>query len=249
VRPRWETGPAEIVLVRHGHSTANAADDAAHEAGAEELDLDVRDADVELSDTGREQVRGLARWLAELDDDERPTLAVTSPFVRAAQTAELALEEVDVELLVDERLRERDMGVLDGLTRAGVEAQHPDEAARRQKLGKFWFQPQSGESWADVCLRVRSFLDELRHGYDGARVWLFTHQAVIMAFRYVLEDLSEQDVLSIDREQPVPNASVTRYRRKDAFLELDTVADTAHVERSDAGVTRQSSGSEHGHAG
>jgi broad specificity phosphatase PhoE len=239
VRPRWETGPAEIVLVRHGHSTANAADTAAHEAGAEELDLDVRDADVELSDTGHQQVAGLARWLAELGEDERPTLAVTSPFVRAAQTAELALEGIDIELLVDERLRERDMGVLDGLTRSGVEARHPDEAARRQKLGKFWHQPPSGESWADVSLRVRSFLDDLRHGYDDARIWLFSHQAVVMAFRYVLEDLSEQEVLRIDREEPVPNASVTRYRRKGSFLELDTVADTGHVERSEAEVTQQ----------
>jgi len=239
VRPRWGTGPAEVVLVRHGHSTANAADTAAHEAGAEALDLDVRDADVELSETGREQVRGLAGWLAELDEAERPTLAVTSPYVRAAQTAELALEHLDVELLVDERLRERDMGVLDGLTRTGVEARYPDEAARRAKLGKFWFQPQSGESWADVALRVRSFLDDLRHGYDGARVWLFTHQAVVMSFRYVLEDLSEQDVLRIDRDEPVPNASVTRYRRRGAVLEPDTVAGTGHLERASAEVTHQ----------
>ena len=56
MRPRWESGPDELVLVRHGHSTANAADAAAREAGAEELDIDGRDADVELSETGQEQV-------------------------------------------------------------------------------------------------------------------------------------------------------------------------------------------------
>ena len=244
MRPRWETGPDELVLVRHGHSTANAADAAAREARAEALDLEERDADVELSETGRTQVQALASWLARLADRDRPTLVVTSPYVRAAQTAEGALEGLDVQLLVDERLRERDMGVLDGLTWEGVRARHPDEAARRDKLGKFWFQPPSGESWADVTLRVRSFLHELRHGYDGERVWLFSHQAVIMAFRYVLEDLSEQDVLRLDREEPVANASVTRYRRKGAYLEPDTVADTGPVEASSADVTAQETGGE-----
>lgn len=244
MRPRWETGPEELVLVRHGHSTANAADAAAREARAEELDLEERDADVELSENGREQVRALGSWIRGLEDGDRPTLAVTSPYVRAAQTAEGALEGIDVQLLVDERIRERDMGVLDGLTWDGVRARYPEEAQRRDKLGKFWFQPPSGESWADVALRVRSFLDELRHGYDGERVWLFTHQAVVMAFRYVLEDLSEQEVLRLDREEPVANASLTRYRRKGAYLEPDAVADTGPVEESSADVTEQATGGE-----
>jgi broad specificity phosphatase PhoE len=138
------------------------------------------------------------------------------------------------------------MGVLDGLTWHGVRARHPDEAERRDKLGKFWFQPPSGESWADVALRVRSFLDELRHGYDGERIWLFSHQAVIMSFRYVLEDLSEQDVLRLDEEERILNASITRYRRKGAYFEVDTVADTGPLEQSTADLTRQpSSGDEH----
>ena len=243
MRPRWQSGPEELVLVRHGHSTANAADAAAREAGAEQLDVQDRDADVELSETGREQVAALADWVSGLGEDARPTLAVTSPYVRAFQTAQSALAHVDVELLVDERLRERDMGVLDGLTWAGVRARYPDEAARRDKLGKFWFQPPSGESWADVVQRVRSFLLELRHGYDGERVWLFSHQAVIMAFRYVLEDLTEADVVRLDREEPVANASLTRYRRKGTYFEPDAVSDTGPV-TPEADVTHQPTGGE-----
>jgi broad specificity phosphatase PhoE len=60
VLPRWRSGPVELVLVRHGHSAGNAADDAAREAGSEVLDLADRDADVDLSDSGREQAQGLA---------------------------------------------------------------------------------------------------------------------------------------------------------------------------------------------
>jgi broad specificity phosphatase PhoE len=230
----------ELVLVRHGHSAGNAADDAAREAGAEVLDLADRDADVELSHTGREQARGLATWLSELDEEKRPTRAVTSPYRRAAETAAAALEPIGLGLDVDERLRERDLGVLDGLTGAGIRSRHPDEAARREKLGKFYYQPPSGESWADVVLRVRSLVNDVRDDCDGERVWLFTHQAVIMAFRYVLEGLSEQEILAIDRTVTIPNASVTRYRRSGGRLELATFADTDHLEDTSADVTQQS---------
>lgn len=108
MRPRWIGGPAELVLVRPSHSTGNEADAAAHEAGADELDLKERDADVQLSDTGREQAEALARWLTGLDATGRPTVVITSPYLRAAETARAALQGLDLQLAVDERLRERD---------------------------------------------------------------------------------------------------------------------------------------------
>jgi broad specificity phosphatase PhoE len=241
VRPRWNGGPLEIVVVRHGQSTGNEADAAAREAGADELDLEERDADVALSGTGRTQADALAAWLRDLDEEQRPTCVITSPYLRAADTARVALEGLGIDLTVDERLRERDLGVLDGLTGRGIRNRHPEEATRRDKLGKFYYQPPSGESWADVVLRVRSLLNDLRVGYDGARVWLFTHQAVIMSFRYVLEDLSEKDVLEIDREVRIPNASITRYTRTEDRFELEEFAQTKHLEESDAAVTREAS--------
>ena len=124
-----------------------------------------------------------------------------------------------------ERLRERDLGQLDGLTGQGIRARFPDEAERRSHVGKLYYQPPSGESWADVVLRVRSLLSDLREGHDGARVWLVTHQAVIMAFRYALEGLDERELLEIDRTTPIPNASLTRYVRRDRGLLLDVFAD------------------------
>jgi broad specificity phosphatase PhoE len=241
VRPRWEQGPAELVLVRHGESMGNRADAAARDAGAEVLDLTARDADVELSDTGRDQAAALGRWLRERDDAARPTVAVSSPYRRAAETAAIALDHLDLGIEHDERLRERDLGVFDGLTGLGIRSRHPDEAERRDKLGKFYYQPPSGESWAAVAHRVRSLLADLRHGYDGERVWLFSHQAVIMTFRYVLEGIEEADLLDLDRRMRIPNASVTTYRREGAYLELDSFADTTAVDRIDVDVTHEES--------
>ncbi len=241
MRPRWKSGPTSITLVRHGESLGNRADEQAREAGAERLDLDERDADVELSGAGQEQAASVGAWLTDADGSWAPTVVLTSPFRRASATAHTAMERAGLEVVMDERLRERDLGLFDGMTGHGIRTRFPDEADRRKKVGKFYYQPPSGESWADVVLRVRSLLNDLRHGYDGERVWMFTHQAVIMSFRYALEGLSEQDLLDIDREIQIPNASFTRFDRAGDEFELGCFADTRGVDGEDAEVTHVAS--------
>jgi broad specificity phosphatase PhoE len=226
------------VLVRHGESVGNLADRDARDRGAERLDLDVRDADVDLSDTGRRQADAVGRWLAGADPSLRPDLVVSSPYRRAAETARRALGDLDVPVVLDERLRERDLGAFDGLTGDGIRAQFPDEAERRGKVGKFYYQPPSGESWSDVALRVRSFVADLRE-VEARTVWCFSHQAVIMSFRYVLEGLDEEELLRIDGENRLGNASMTRYRRSDAGLELEVFADNEAVDSAGADTTHE----------
>ena len=211
-----EPGPLVIWLVRHGESMGNVADAQAQRAGAGRLKLDVRDPDIELSDTGRSQAEALGTWLADLSDDEKPTAALSSPFNRALTTAQLATAKLDIRVRTDERLRERDFGAFDGMTGAGIREQFPDEAKRRDLLGKFYYRPPGGESWADVALRIRSLLATEGLRNDCQRLLVVAHQAVIMVFRYVLEELTEQELLAVDKEVQVANASLTRYERTDA---------------------------------
>ena len=149
----------------------------------------------------------------------------------------VAASGLDLTIRYDERLRERDFGAFDGMTRAGIIDEFPEEAKRRDLLGKFYYRPPGGESWADVALRVRSLLADLRHGFEDERLWLFTHQAVIMGFRYVLEGLSEADLMEIDRSEQLPNCSLTTYTRTDQGLELKSYADTTAVDQVRAPVT------------
>ena len=72
---------------------------------------------------------------------------------------------------LDERLRDRELGVLDRLTRRGVEARHPEEAELRRRLGKFYHRPAGGESWADIALRVRTALADLDRSRTGGGCW------------------------------------------------------------------------------
>lgn len=232
-------GPRELVLVRHGESVGNLADAEARERGADRLDLPARDADVELSDAGRRQADALGAWMA--DAGHLPDVVISSPYARALETARRAVEAPSLEVVLDERLRERDLGRFDGMTGTGIRSAFADEAERREHVGKFYYKPPSGESWADVVFRVRSLLADLRHGFEGQRVWLFSHQAVIMSFRYVLEGLTEQELLEIDRTSTIPNASMTTYRQGDEGLELVSFADTTVVDAGESEVTHEPS--------
>jgi probable phosphoglycerate mutase len=243
----------ELLLVRHGESTANVAATAAEAAGSETIDVAERDADVPLSDKGLEQARALGAWVGDLgltaDADTAGTGTGTgtrtafwcSPYLRARQTIGTALDEagVDATVRVDERLRDRELGVLDLLTRRGVQALHPDEEARRQRLGKFYHRPPGGESWADVALRVRSLVRELEALPDTDRVVIAAHDAVIMLVVYVCTGLSEADLLEFARSNTVTNASVTTLRHDEgaSWWSLDQFADVAHLADQDAPVT------------
>jgi broad specificity phosphatase PhoE len=208
-------GVTSLLLVRHGESTANVAASAAEAARAEVIDAPLRDADVPLSAVGVEQASAVATWLRALPDDEFPHAVWASPYLRAAETAGLATESQRVPLPIrtDERLRDRELGILDTLTTVGVDMRLPGEAARKRRLGKFYYRPPGGESWVDVALRLRFLLTELDREEDGRRLLLVTHDAVIVLLRSVCEGLSEAETLALGRSTPLRNASVSRLVR------------------------------------
>ena len=232
-------GVRELVLVRHGESAGNVAAYQADRAGLEVIDLDTRDADTPLSPLGVEQAVALGGWLRAQDVDTAPEVVWSSPYVRALQTAQLALQEAGSALVVrhDERLRDRELGILDLLTARGVAARYPDEDSRRRRLGKFYYRPPGGESWADLALRVRSVLTDLDRLHGDRRVLVVAHDAVISTIRYVCEQLSEPEVLDLARRWPVRNAAVTRLVRRGDRWVATTVNDDAHLQRADTPVT------------
>ena len=205
------------MLVRHGQSAGNVARDEAHAAGAGRIALELRDVDVPLSPLGERQSRALGRWMAKLPELERPDIVLTSPYVRAQQTTALLRESGAFARgtppdIVDERLREKEFGILDGLTTLGIAAAHPAQAELRKLLNKFYHRPPGGEAWTDVILRLRSTLDTLSLHHAGRRVMIVSHQVVVLCMRYLLENLDEARILAIDRQADVANCSLTEYR-------------------------------------
>ena len=207
--------PQTIWVVRHGQSAGNVARDAAEAGGLHLIDIAERDVDVPLSALGERQADALGHWFAELADGERPGIVLSSPYVRAQTTASRIVDAWrgagDPVFQHDERLREKEFGILDRLTKAGIVYKYPELAEQRRHVGKFYFRPPGGESWCDVVLRLRSLIEMITREYRRERVLIVTHQVIVNCFRYLLERLDEQQILAIDRAADVPNCSVTSY--------------------------------------
>src|SRR5829696_1218917 len=213
MRQNW---PERLWLVRHGQSQGNVARDAADAAGHHEIDINVRDVDVPLSELGVRQAVAAGRWFASLPADERPEIILSSPYLRARQTAEAicaagALAGGPARSIIDERLREREFGVFDRLTTAGIRHKYPEEAAHRAMLGKFYHRAPGGESWADVILRLRSMLNTINLHYCDRRLLIVCHQVVVLCMRYILEELDEAQILAIDKQAEILNCGICAY--------------------------------------
>ena len=212
--PHTENWPARLWLVRHGESAGNVARREAMERGEHRIALSTRDMDVPMSPLGEEQAETVGSWFGK---NCQPADAIlTSPYVRALRTAELLARAAgwDAPIVQDERLREKEFGIIDALTSAGILSQHPDQAAFRKSLGKFYHRAPGGESWCDVVLRLRSVADTLRLEYTGQRVLIVCHTVVVLCFRYLLEKLTEEEILAIDRAHNIANCSITSYVRE-----------------------------------
>ncbi|HEX8605471.1 MAG TPA: histidine phosphatase family protein [Pseudoduganella sp.] len=208
--------PQQIWIVRHGQSAGNVAREAAEAASQFLIDIAERDMDVPLSELGERQAAALAAWFAALPPEERPNVVLFSPYVRARETAQAVVDSLPSEDLLtvatDERLREKEFGIIDRLTPLGIADKYPELHEQRRHVGKFYFRPPGGESWCDVILRLRNMLETITREYHGERVLVVGHQVIVNCFRYLLERMDEDAILAIDRAADVPNCSVTSYR-------------------------------------
>ena len=171
---------------------------------------------------------------------------LSSPYLRAQSTAK-AIGKAEgfsnsfSNLIIDERLREKEFGILDRLTRLGIEQRHPELAASRQLVGKFYYRPPAGESWCDVILRLRSVLDTISLHHGGKHVLIVAHQVVVLCIRYLLENMDEKTILAIDAEGDVANCAVTEYvfdeKKEGGSLVLTKYNFVAPLEREGAPVT------------
>jgi len=208
--------PDRLWIVRHGQSAGNVARDAAELKRQPWIDVATRDVDTPLSGLGEQQARALGSWFRALPAGSRPSVVLSSPYVRSMRSAELIVDSAGhfrphLSIVADERLREKEFGVLDRMTTVGIKQTYPMLSEQRQHVGKFYFRPPGGESWCDVILRLRSVLDTLTREYSGQSVLIVGHQVIVNCFRYLFERMTEAEILAIDREADVPNCGVTFY--------------------------------------
>ncbi len=148
--------PTRILLIRHGQSEWNAS---GRWQGW---------ADPPLTSLGRRQANAAAARIGSVD------AVFASDLVRAAETAAIISESIGVgPVIVEARLRERDVGAWTGLTHVEIDAGWPGMLAVRP------LQPPDGESREQVMDRVLDGLDAVAAAYPGGEVLVIAHGGVI----------------------------------------------------------------------
>jgi broad specificity phosphatase PhoE len=208
---RTQQWPSDLVLVRHGESRRNVQTRLAHQLGLTEYGDGLRQADIPLTATGIRQAEETGQYLARFHFYR----VVVSPYLRAVQTAELITRQFpyQAEVRYEERVREREVGIFDALTRTGIAHKYPEELARWEREGRYYYRAPGGESFPDVNLRIHSFLGSIRNYYRNKPVLVVTHGNAIWSFRRVIERMTERDLVAKleATEFAIPNCSVTWY--------------------------------------
>jgi 2,3-bisphosphoglycerate-dependent phosphoglycerate mutase len=224
---------AELILVRHGQSLANVAFPAADAEGLLEAEVSGRDAEVPLTPLGESQAEAVGAWLATRPPDELPQVVITSPYLRARETWRIAAGTAGVDLpdaKTDDRLVDRLMGDLELMTRAAVAQRFPEERARRAATGEYRYAPPGGESFADIEVRLASFLDDLNRDQAGERVVVVAHDAVVLMMRAVIQQLTWDEVIAVERaDGSVRNASISCFVATGDHLELARYNSVEHL--------------------
>ena len=193
-----------IFLIRHGQTDWN-------------LNKKVQGfTDIPLNDFGRLQAEEIREKLKDIDFD----LVVSSPLQRAYETAKIICENRNLEILKDERIKERDFRLNEGIPfhnnrdfRERVWSINPD------------IQLEGSESYFDFYARVSSFLDELiQEHWDDKKtkvknILLVAHGGIAVVLGHYFKGVPENENL---REYIIDNCEVVQYKPEDiAFKRID----------------------------
>jgi probable phosphoglycerate mutase len=179
----------EIILIRHGETAWNA------------LGKYQGHTDIALNTTGLAQAQAAAGAVAQLHRTRPFAALIASDLQRAVQTAAALAAATGLPVQTDARLRERNFGALEGLTREQMAAQHPADFAR---LLEPYHALPGGESQAQFFARVDAALHDLVQSYPGQPVLAVCHGGTLaMAWR-----IAHGQWVDTPRAGPMLNASL-----------------------------------------
>lgn len=201
-----------VILIRHGQSQGNAEG----RFGGH--------TDTPLSSLGRKQAEATAKTLSA----EKFSAIYSSDLPRAVETASPLARLTNAPLIITEALRERSVGVMEGLTFPEAAAQHPEQY---QDLLRRDFDHVllGGESYRQMLDRAAAKLDEAIRKNKGGRIALFTHTGTICIL--ILHIMGALDSPNL---KPVwigtQNCGLARFDlRADGFVRVLGINDTRHL--------------------
>jgi probable phosphoglycerate mutase len=201
-----------VIIIRHGQSQGNAEG----RFGGH--------TDTPLSPRGRKQAQATAKALAS----EKFDAIYSSDLPRAIETASPLVDLTGVSLETTDALRERSVGVMEGLTFEEAAEQHPEQyqALLRRDFEHVLL---GGESYRQTLDRASRQLDEAIEQHKGGRIAFFAHTGTIcILILHLMGALDAPDL------KPVwiatANCGISRFDlRDDGFVRVLAINDTRHL--------------------
>ncbi|MFJ7970900.1 histidine phosphatase family protein [Psychrobacillus sp. NPDC096389] len=148
-------------------------------------------SDSDLTENGISNAVSLGDRMKEIKLD----VIYTSPSKRTITTANLIKGEREIPIILDENLREINMGIWEGQTLTDIEQKYPIE------YDAFWntphlYKPLNGESFAMLHKRVLNAINSIQDKHSAGNILIVTHSVVIKTLlayfkNYPLEKLWE----------------------------------------------------------
>ena len=152
----------EIILIRHGETEWNSQKRMQGHSNSD------------LSEVGRAQIQALGEFMKNESFDH----IYSSDSLRARQTAEAITQYSGHTLQFDQRIREKNLGVFEGLTSTEAKERHP-EIYRLFKTAGANYVIDEGESTQQLLERALEFIEEIRLRHPQERVVMVTHGGVV----------------------------------------------------------------------
>ena len=185
----------QIIFLRHGQAKNNT-----------ERILAGRTEGVPLTDVGIRQ----AEHTAELLEHMNISAIYSSPIQRAKHTAEIAGQHNSIDVTIDDRLIELDMGKFTGMPYDAIFNSHGNVFMKFYN-GELEIAHNGVETFSQVKNRVLGLVNEIIENHSDENVVLVTHMDPIKAMLSTIVDLSPTNLF----ELIIANASLNIFREKD----------------------------------
>jgi probable phosphoglycerate mutase len=155
----------ELFLIRHGETAWNAQ---ARFQGHQ---------DSPLTATGIAQAKAAAAYLCDL----ALSALYSSDLPRTLQTAKPIADVTGLPIIAEPALRERNLGIFEGLTREEIQVRHNEHYARYTAREPHFVIP-NGESLAQLHQRGLVVMETLARRHSGERIAIVSHGALLTTF-------------------------------------------------------------------
>lgn len=148
--------------------------------------------DSPLTIEGKNQVELVCSIFEKEQNLPNPLKVYVSPLGRAIETASILARHFDIELVIDERLREISLGSWDGFTQDEIRQLYPDRLNGVEPYN-WYFQSPDGESMKSAKQRIISWYSDI----SKQTVCVVAHGLIGRVLMGVVQGLSDKEFLRL----------------------------------------------------